>query len=78
MPISNHTQPSALRTPTLGSSIYLRHDRFFHVMNQGWYVEVRNGTAGPFETQEEADTYLQQLIAQRSAAIDSKQNETLS
>ncbi len=50
-------------------------DRFFHIMNEGWFVYLRqekeqlkccqqnNGVAGPFETRPLANTYLQRVVS---------------
>lgn len=68
MPMRNFPsgQWSGLKKPS--ERTYLRHDRFFHVMNEGWYLEVRSGVVGPFETHKEAEEYLSHLTVNPAPA----------
>lgn len=70
-------QPSiAKRT---GEHDRVNTDRFFHIMNEGWFVYLRkdkilidninskNGVAGPFESKPLAGDYLKQIIHMTSS-----------
>lgn len=35
-----------------------RHDRYFYVASDGWYVETRIGSVGPFSSQAAARRFL--------------------
>ena len=35
-----------------------RQDRFFFVLNEGWYIETRAGSIGPFSSHETAQHFL--------------------
>lgn len=39
---------------------FKRH-RYFHVAGDGWYLEVRGGTKGPFVDRENAEGFLTSL-----------------
>lgn len=45
-----------------GSSHRINPDRFFHVMNQGWYLFTREGVQGPYEQRHDAESYLSSFI----------------
>jgi len=36
--------------------------RYFQVANEGWYLRTREGTQGPFETRQQAEQFLGELI----------------
>lgn len=38
-------------------------DRYFHVMNQGWYIFTREGIVGPYISKERAQELMQEQIA---------------
>ena len=38
-----------------------RINRYFYKMGKGWYVEAREGLKGPFDTHEEAESFLEEL-----------------
>jgi hypothetical protein len=40
------------------------HERFFHVMNEGWYIETREGIVGPFLSHGSAREYLDTIVAE--------------
>ena len=35
------------------------HERFFCVMSKGWFIETREGEAGPFSSLQEAEHFLE-------------------
>lgn len=35
------------------------HERFFCVMSKGWFIETREGEAGPFTSLQEAEAFLE-------------------
>ena len=41
---------------------YLRSNRYFHVMNDGWYVESRSGQYGPFRYHKDAEQFVRALL----------------
>ncbi len=45
-----------------GSSDRINPDRYFHVMNQGWYVFTREGIHGPYNKHIDAESYLSSVI----------------
>lgn len=48
-------------------------DRFFHVMNQGWYAFTREGIVGPYITKERTVEFLNEQIASQ---ISEKEKES--
>ncbi|MEJ2508086.1 MAG: DUF6316 family protein [Gammaproteobacteria bacterium] len=36
--------------------------RYFQVADEGWYLRTREGTQGPFESREQAERFLAELI----------------
>ncbi|VAW95869.1 hypothetical protein MNBD_GAMMA22-1887 [hydrothermal vent metagenome] len=53
-----------------GSSDRINPDRFFHVMNQGWYVFTREGIYGPYDKRNDAESYLTSVIDTDSIQSD--------
>lgn len=47
-----------------GEEYRLNHQRYFHVMNQGWYIHTREGISGPYIKKEDAIDYLESHIFQ--------------
>jgi hypothetical protein len=45
-----------------GSTNRINPDRFFHVMNQGWYVFTREGVKGPYDQRNDAETHISVVI----------------
>jgi len=54
-----------------GKQYRINSDRFFHIMNEGWFVYMRqeqkkaesnNGVAGPFETKMLATHHLERAV----------------
>ena len=45
-----------------GEEFRLNHQRYFHVMNQGWYIHTREGVRGPYLNKEDASDYLENHI----------------
>jgi len=45
-----------------GSSSRINPDRYFHVMNQGWYVFTREGVQGPYDQRNDAETHIVSVI----------------
>ncbi|MFV2061158.1 MAG: DUF6316 family protein [Gammaproteobacteria bacterium] len=45
-----------------GSSNRINPDRFFHVMNQGWYIFTREGVQGPYDQRNDAETHISVTI----------------
>lgn len=43
-----------------------RHDRFFYVLNEGWYIETRSGDFGPFSSHETAQHFLETTYSRRA------------
>lgn len=58
-----HIPPTLSNVGILASRSLFRHDRFFHVMNEGWYIEVRDRNLGPFPTHEIAEQVFENMIA---------------
>lgn len=58
-PISPHLSNAEV----MSSGSALTHDRFFHVLNKGWYIEMRKRNLGPFSSHEMAMHVFEQLIA---------------
>ena len=52
------------RVPRAGKTFRNNGDRYFHVMNAGWYVHTRDGIVGPFLEKAEAELYLGELKVQ--------------
>ena len=50
--------------PRAGEEYRLNHHRYFHVMNQGWYVHTREGIRGPYLKKEDASDQLDDHIIQ--------------
>ena len=47
-----------------GKEYRLNHQRYFHVMNQGWYMHTREGVRGPYLKKEDASEHLEGHIIQ--------------
>jgi len=41
-----------------GSSHRINPDRYFHVMNQGWYIFTREGVRGPYDKRHDAESLI--------------------
>ena len=39
-----------------------RRNRFFHIDDEGWYLQLREGVRGPFHTLQEAEQQLEDVI----------------
>lgn len=39
-----------------------RRNRFFHIDDEGWYLNSREGVCGPFPTLQEAEHHLEGVI----------------
>ena len=48
--------------PRAGEAYRLNHQRYFHVMNQGWYIHTREGIKGPYLRKEDASDHLEDHI----------------
>ncbi len=48
-----------------GSTNRINPDRFFHVMNQGWYIYTREGVQGPYDKRYDAETYLLSVVQEK-------------
>ncbi|MFO7602556.1 MAG: hypothetical protein R6X06_01945 [Gammaproteobacteria bacterium] len=48
--------------PRAGEGFRLNQQRYFHVMNQGWYLHTRAGISGPYLRKEDASRYLEEHI----------------
>ncbi len=42
------------------------HERFFCVMSKGWFIETREGEAGPFSSLQEAEHFLEDQYSETS------------
>ena len=42
-----------------GEEYRLNQQRYFHIMNQGWYIHTREGISGPYLRKEDANEYLE-------------------
>ncbi|MFV1982680.1 MAG: hypothetical protein ACC657_04000 [Thiohalomonadales bacterium] len=45
-----------------GSSDRINPDRYFHVMNQGWYIYTREGVRGPYDKRNDAEDLISTVI----------------
>jgi len=71
--------PNSTKSTRTGKQDRQNMDRFFHIMNEGWYLYMRrdaglsaykqyqNGIAGPFASKAMAAEFLQDLIEDKSA-----------
>jgi len=50
-------------TPRSGRHDRINSDRYFHVMNQGWYALTREGLKGPFHDKRNAEEFVAKLIS---------------
>lgn len=78
--------------PTIAKRTGKQHrvntDRFFHIMNEGWFVYMRkdkilidnintkNGIAGPFESKPVASDYLNQIIHMSPSELEPTEGST--
>lgn len=44
--------------PRSGRHDRINSDRYFHVMNQGWYALTREGIRGPFPNKQDAEEFI--------------------
>jgi len=58
-----------------GSTNRINPERYFHVMNQGWYVFMREGVQGPYDHRNDAETYLTSIITTTSI-ISNDENDS--
>ncbi|MDZ7662135.1 hypothetical protein [Thiohalophilus sp.] len=49
--------------PRSGRHDRINSDRYFHVMNQGWYALTREGIQGPFHNKRDAEEFVAKVIA---------------
>lgn len=59
----DHQETIGSLTPRRGKEERSNYQRFFHVMNQGWYIYTREGICGPFLQQQDMHTFLEEHIA---------------
>jgi hypothetical protein len=52
--------------PRAGQEYRLNQQRYFHVMNQGWYFHTREGIHGPYLKKDEACDYLEEHITRQT------------
>ena len=45
-------------------------ERFFHIMNNGWFVYTREGIKGPFIDKSRAGSFLEQFLGDIKGDID--------
>ena len=50
--------------PRAGEGHRLNQQRYFHVMNQGWYIHTREGVQGPYLRKEDASDQLETHLLQ--------------
>ena len=72
MQYHKHISPHLSDADVMSSRSAFTHDRFFHVMNAGWYIEMRDRNLGPFPSHEVAMQAFEDMIA--SAPFDSCQS----
>lgn len=48
--------------PRAGEKYRFNPQRYFHVMNQGWYIHTREGIHGPYLKKEDASEQLESHI----------------
>jgi len=46
-----------------GSSDRINPDRYFHVMNQGWYIYTREGVSGPYDKRNDAENHISSVVS---------------
>ena len=50
-------------TPRSGRHDRANSDRYFHVMNQGWYALTREGIKGPFVEKRDAEEFIARIVS---------------
>jgi hypothetical protein len=59
-----------MTTSRAGKNHRMNHDRYFHVMAQGWFMYTREGIQGPFIDREHAQNYLSKMLEDRKGEQD--------
>lgn len=49
----------------MGEQYRVNSDRFFNIMNAGWYAFTREGIGGPFDERSQAEHYVTELGVDR-------------
>ena len=52
------------QTSRAGAEYRVNPERYFLVQEQGWYVLVREGIAGPYQTEEKAQMFIRRMVEQ--------------
>jgi len=47
-----------------------KNSQIVKISNIGWYVETRTGLDGPFESEKEADTFLDLIKSSNAARVE--------
>lgn len=63
MQYRKHISPNLSNADVMASRAAFTHDRFFHVMNEGWYIEIRGRNLGPFSSHDIAMDVFEHMIA---------------
>lgn len=68
----DHVRTLGGSAPRSGRHDRINNDRYFHVMNQGWYALTREGIQGPFIDKQNAEKFVAEHVigARREASRD--------
>jgi len=59
----DHVRTLGGSAPRSGRHDRINSDRYFHVMNQGWYALTREGIRGPFLNKQDAEEFVAKVIS---------------
>ncbi|TDY00966.1 hypothetical protein [Thiohalophilus thiocyanatoxydans] len=70
----DHVRTLGGSTPRSGRHDRINDDRYFHVMNQGWYALTREGIRGPFIDKQDAEKFVAEHVtgARRDTSRDTE------